>query len=97
VDQFEFRPRRYSSDRKHGDVTPSYAYCTVKLKSNDCVELLAVAVIVTMWLPAGVPVEELPPPLGELPLPPPQAQIANANNGTRRQRRRIEFVEALLK
>jgi hypothetical protein len=58
------------------------------LKSNVCDELPDVAVIVMMWLPAGVPVEVLPPPLGLLPLPPPQAQIAKANSGTNRQRSR---------
>jgi hypothetical protein len=68
------------------------------LKSKVSVALPAVAVIVTMWLPAGVPAEELLlPPFGELPLPP-QAQIANANTGTKRQRSRgVEAVEAFLK
>jgi hypothetical protein len=74
-----------------------YLYSTIKLKSKVSVALPDVAVIVTMWLPAGVPVEELLPPLGELPLPP-QAQIANANSGTKRQRSRgVEEVEAFLK
>jgi hypothetical protein len=68
------------------------------LKSKVSVALPDVAVIVTMWLPAGVPVEELLPPFGELPLPPPQAQIANANSGTKRQRSRgVVAVEAFLK
>ena len=64
-------------------------YCTTRLKSKVWLELPDVAVIVMTWLPAGVPEEEPPPPFGELPFPPPQAQIANAKIGTKRHRRRV--------
>jgi hypothetical protein len=57
-----------------------------------------VAVIVMTWLPDGVPVEVLPPPFGELPLPPPQAQIVKANSGTKRQRSRgVVLLQIFLK